>query len=278
MRATDALQSGILGGLLVYAQLARGCLLLLLSVVAGAQTAEQRTARYLDSIRSQPSLLLAFLHDIPKGGDLHNHLSGAVYAEDLLGFAANDNLCVERTTSRLMSAPCDACEHSTLKPALRCAYDDQILYNQIIDAWSMRNWHPGIESGHDHFFAAFGKFELAADKNVAKSVASVINRAAREHVQYIEFMHTADIDAAPRLGMKLEGHSDFAMMREELLAGGLKEITAATSKTVAEDEARSRAELKCGTPDADPDARSSCASCIKSCAACRQQPCLRRSC
>ena len=236
----------------MHAQLARGCLLLLVSVVAVAQTAEQRTARYLDSIRSQPSLLLAFLHEIPKGGDLHNHLSGAIYAEDLLDFAATDNLCVERTTSRLMSAPCDACEHFTPKPAVRCAYDDQILYNQIIDAWSMRNWHPGNESGHDHFFAAFGKFELAADKNVAKSVATVINRAAREHVQYVEFMHTADIDAASRLGMKLEWHNDFAKMREELLAGGLKEITAATSKTLAEDDARARTELRCATRDAEP--------------------------
>ncbi len=183
---------------------------------------------------------------------MHNHLSGAIYAEDLLDFAATDNFCIDRTTSHLLSATCDACEHSTPKPAVRCAYDDQILYNQIIDAWSMRNWHPGEESGHDHFFAAFDKFELAADKNVARSVATVINRAAREHVQYVEFMHTADVDAASRLGMKLEWNDDFAKMREELLAGGLKEIRGATSKTLAEDEARARTALKCGTPDAEP--------------------------
>jgi hypothetical protein len=236
----------------VQAQLARGCLLLLLSAVALAQTAEQRTARYLDSIRTQPSLLLAFLHDIPKGGDLHNHLSGAIYAEDLLDFAATDNLCVDRATSRLMSAPCDSCEHSTAKPAVRCAYDDQILYNQIIDAWSMRNWHPGEESGHDHFFASFEKFGPASHNHTAEAVATVINRAAREHVQYVEFMHTADGGAAPALARKLEWNNDFANMREELLAGGLKEITAATSKTLAEDDARSRTELKCGTPDAEP--------------------------
>jgi hypothetical protein len=41
-------------------------------------------------------------------------------------------------------------------------------------------------------------------------------------------------------------------MREKLLAGGLKEIAAATSKTLAEDEARSGNELKCGTPAAEP--------------------------
>ena len=140
---------------------------------------------------------------MPKGGDLHNHLDGAIYAEDLIDFAASDNFCVDRTTSRLMAPPCDSCEHYTPKPAIRCAYDDHILYNQIIDAWSMRNWRPGDESGHDHFFATFDKFGLASHNHIAEAVATVINRAAREHVQYIEFMHTADGGAAAELGMKL---------------------------------------------------------------------------
>jgi len=219
---------------------------------ASAQSAEQKTARYLDSIRRQPPLLLAFLHEIPKGGDLHNHLTGAIYAEDLLDFAASDNFCVDRTTSRLLGAPCDSCERYTAKPAARCAYDDHVLYNQIIDAWSMRNWRPGDESGHDHFFSTFDKFGLTSSNHVAESIATVTNRAGSEHVQYIEFMHTADGGAAPQLGMKLGWDSDYAKMREKLLAGGLKEITAATSKTLAEDTAKAQAELKCGTPDAEP--------------------------
>ena len=77
-----------------------------------------------------------------------------------------------------------------------------------------------------------GKFELAADNHVAEAVATVINRAAREHVQYVEFMHTADGGAAAKLGMQVgwDSHNDFAKMRETLLAGGLKEITAATAR------------------------------------------------
>ena len=115
---------------------------------------------------------------MPKGGDLHNHLDGAIYAEDLIDFAASDNLCVDRTTSRLLAPPCDSCEKYTPKPAIRCAYDDHMLYNQIIDAWSMRNWRPGDESGHDHFFATFDKFGLAVAQPVAEAVATVVNRAA----------------------------------------------------------------------------------------------------
>jgi len=229
------------------------CLILfLLSALAAAQTAEQKTARYLDSIRKQPPLLLAFLREIPKGGDLHNHLTGAIYAEDLIDFAASDNLCVDRTTSRLMGGPCDACDKYTPKPGIRCAYDDHVLYNQIIDAWSMRNWRPGDESGHDHFFATFDKFGLAAHNHLAESISSVINRAAREHVQYVEFMHTADGGAAPELGLKLGWDSDLAKMRDKLLNGGLKEIAAATSKTLAEDESRVQQELKCATPNPEP--------------------------
>ena len=227
-------------------------IVLLLSSFALAQTAEQKTARYLESVSKQPGLALAFLADMPKGGDLHNHLDGAVYAEDFIDFAASDNFCVDRTTSHLLAPPCDSCEHYTSKPAVRCAYDDHVLYNQIIDAWSMRNWKPGDESGHDHFFATFDKFILTSSNHAAEDIATSINRAGREHVQYIEFMHTADGMAAAQLGMKSGWEGDLSKMREKLLAGGLKEIAAATSKTLAEDDARARKELKCGTPDAEP--------------------------
>jgi hypothetical protein len=234
----------------------RHLFLLVFSALAYSQSAEQKTSRYLDSIRKQPSLLLAFLRDVPKGGDLHNHLDGAIYAEDLIDFAASDNFCIDRTTSQLLGAPCDSCEKYTAKPAVRCAYADHILYNQIVDAWSMRNWRPGDESGHDHFFATFDKFELAADNHVAEAIATVTNRAAREHVQYIEFMHTADGMASAQRGMKLgwnsNSNNDLAKMREQLLASGLKEIAAATSKTLAEDTAKARSKLKCETADAEP--------------------------
>src|SRR4029077_15062115 len=46
-------------------------------------------------------------------------------------------------------------------------------------------------------------------------------------------------------------NNDFAKMRDNLLAGGLKENTAATSKTLAEDDAKAQKELKCGTPNAE---------------------------
>ena len=36
----------------------------------------QKTAFFLESIRDQPGMVYAFLRQMPKGGDLHSHLSG----------------------------------------------------------------------------------------------------------------------------------------------------------------------------------------------------------
>lgn len=232
---------------------ARWCFLfLLMTALAAAQSAEQRTSLSFDRVRKQPQLLLAFLHDLPKGGDLHNHLDGAIYAEDLVDFAADGSLCADRTSSRLLAPPCDPCETYTVKPAARCAYDDHVFYNQMIDAWSMRNWKSGDESGHDHFFATFDKFGLASHTHVAQAIAAATNRAGMDHLQYVELMHTADAGGAARLAAKVEWNPDYGKMREALLAAGMKEVASETSKRLAADDARAKEILKCGTPDAAP--------------------------
>src|SRR4026209_505596 len=70
-----------------------------------AETSEQRTARHYEEIRSRPPQLFAFLLRMPKGGDLHNHLSGAIYAESYIKWAADQGLCVNQTTMSFVT--CD---------------------------------------------------------------------------------------------------------------------------------------------------------------------------
>jgi adenosine deaminase len=213
---------------------------------------EQRTARYFDSIHQQPGLLLAFLREMPKGGDLHIHLAGAIYGESLIDFAAEDGFCVDRTTSVLIAPPCDdACDRFASKPAIRCAYQDHVLYNSIIDAWSMRNW-TGEEPGHDHFFATFDKFLPAMTNHLGDSIAETAERAAADHLQYLELMHTADGNLAPKLGAAVGWDDDFSKLREKLLAGGMKDVVAATREQLDRDEAKMRQLLGCGTPQAAP--------------------------
>jgi adenosine deaminase len=215
-------------------------------------TAEERTARYLESIRHQPSLTLAFLRKMPKGGDLHNHLSGSIYAESWIDFAVDDGLCVDRTTSILIAPPCDAsCERFTSKPAVRCAYGDHVLYNSMIDAWSMRNWNPGEESGHDHFFATFDKFSLASHNHTGDEIAEAASRAAEDHLQVLELMLTPNGGPVAQLGDKIGWDDHLPELRDKLLAAGIKEIAKATSRQLDGDEAKMRSRLKCSLPDAD---------------------------
>jgi adenosine deaminase len=217
-----------------------------------AQSAEEKTAKYLEAVRHQPGLLLAFLQQMPKGGDLHVHLSGAIYAESLIDWASESALCVDRSTSKLMHASCDSCEPYKDKPSVRCAYQDHVLYGQLVDAWSMRNWHPEEESGHDHFFATFEKFGPAMEKHTGEALAEVASRAAADHLQYVEAMHTADGAQAAILGSKIGWDDDFGRLRDKLLAGGMPEIVASVRSQLDSDEARKKEVLHCGTAQAAP--------------------------
>src|SRR5436305_7574920 len=159
-----------------------------LTASSPAQTAEQRTASYFESIRKSPPLLEAFLRAMPKGGDLHNHLSGAVYAESYLQFAIDDKLCFDRKTLAFAAAPCDEARNTV--PA-ESALTNPFLYRTIVDALSMRDFHPysqpGIsESGEDHFFATFSRFGLVSRAHTGEMLAEVASRAGHQNESYLE--------------------------------------------------------------------------------------------
>jgi adenosine deaminase len=226
--------------------------LLLLAVPAWPQKAaspEKKTARYFESVRNQPSLLMDFLKQMPKGGDLHNHLSGAVYAESFVKWAAQGGLCIDRATSSIVASPCDRDQG---RPPASAAYQDQLLYNQLLDAFSMRGWFPARESGHDHFFATFGKFGAAGNGHTADMLAEVRSRAASDHLQYLELMFTPDGGGAAGLGRQLGWNDDFGKMREQLLAGGLENTLSQISKDLDKLESDETAQMHCGQPQADP--------------------------
>ena len=59
-----------------------------------SQTAES----YLEKIRNNEALLTAFFQQMPKGGDLHHHFSGSVYAEPLLDRAIAEDFYLNLET------------------------------------------------------------------------------------------------------------------------------------------------------------------------------------
>jgi len=216
-------------------------------VSAAGDPAEAATARKLAAIRNQPLALEAFLREMPKGGDLHNHLSGAIYAESYLSWAADDRLCVVLATFTFATGPCDG---NAGRPAASAVMQDAGLYNQAIDAMSMRNW-PAGQNGHDHFFQAFSRFGVVSSTHFGDMVAEVTRAAAAEHVSYLELMVTPDGGVATRLGREAGWTSDFAQMRAKLLSSGWAEVLAQTRQRLDAVDARRRDVLKCGTSAAD---------------------------
>lgn len=221
---------------------------LLFSAVASAQTpAETAINRALAAARAQPALLSAMMREIPKGGDLHNHLSGGVYAETFLEWAAESGACIRTADMVSVAPPCDSARG--ILPAAS-ARRDEGLRNSTIDAWSMRNWSRARESGHDHFFATFGKFSVAIRDRAGDMVAEAARLAAAERVSYLELMSTPP-DGAAALGSRVGWDDDSGRMREKLMAAGLADVVTAARSSFAATIARERSLLKCGTPAAE---------------------------
>ena len=233
-----------------------GCGLMLYAQSAGSkagafpQSAEQRTARYFESLRKSSPELLAFLLKMPKGGDLHNHLSGSIYAESYVQWAADGGACVNIATMVLSLPPCAAGQ----TPA-SAALTNSVLYRQMIDAWSMRNWQLSGQSGHDHFFDTFGKFGVATYNQNGKMIADVAARAARGHVLYLELMLTPDGTTtgvmSSQIGEKVGWDGNFENTLNKLKSNGIDDAARIGIKNLQDAEAEKDRLLKCGTSQAD---------------------------
>ena len=211
---------------------------------AAAATSEQRGELQLKAARSNPLALYHFLLAMPKGGDLHNHLSGAVYAESWIRAGAEDNLCVDlaahafiRPLPRLnMDSAGPNCGEGKV-PAAQ-AFKDQHLYDALVDAFSMRSFVPSAgDSGHDHFFNTFAKFGGTDKRHVGEWLDEVATRAAAQNEQYLELMETPEFSHAASIARELGWQEDLAHFRDELLARGLRDEVAAARALVDQAEA-----------------------------------------
>jgi adenosine deaminase len=232
---------------------------------AVAQNSEARAAQAFERARHQgPLALYAFLHDMPKGADLHTHLAGAVYAESFIREAAEDNLCVKSKTLTLYKTSATT---RSLPPQPVCgeegeraadALTNQRLYDQLIDVFSMRTFVPTTEeSGHDHFFASFDHFLAVEDpRHLGEWVDELASRAASQNEQYLEIMSTpnfrpATAALAESLG-PIDSQTDFAHLRQQLLDAGLSKYLPAQRAEFAEGERRRRELEHCGANGATP--------------------------
>jgi hypothetical protein len=204
--------------------------------------------RKFATLRHDPARLLLFLRDMPKGGDLHSHLSGAVYAESLIRWAGEDDLCIITATLTLVAPPCNT---DGSRPSASTIMGNTTLYGDVIDAWSLRNWNTVQRNGHDQFFESFGKFGLATKRRTGDMLAEVSSRAAADKVSYLELMQTLDGGASMSLGRQVGFGGGFPAMRMRIDVAGLHDSLVQALATLDADEARRNALLHCGTAAAD---------------------------
>jgi adenosine deaminase len=229
------------------------------------QSGEQRTARALETAKSNPLDLHAFLVEMPKGTDLHNHLGGAIYAETWIRTAAEDGLCVDpakkmlmRPEGAILGSPASGPRCGTGSIPAASAFSDQHLYDALIDAFSMRAFvpTPGTD-GHDQFFDTFDRFgaDDTSTTHLGEYIDEIATRAAAQNEQYIELMHTPPFGHAVRIARELGWRDDMGRLRDDLLARGLRdEVAMAHEMFDQAEKARSQRE-RCGQADEKPSCR-----------------------
>jgi len=213
------------------------------TAAAKGDAAEAATAAYFERIRASPAQLRAFVQAMPKGGDLHNHLSGAVYAEDYLRWAGEDGLCLQRDDAHLAAPPCEAPARVAVSAA------PLALYGRAIDAMSVRGYERGVGDPQvqieQRFFTAFDRFRMVSRKRGGDMLASARQIAAGDRTVYLELMQVppAGRDFADAAPLREDGR-DFAQWARSLQPALADAVPRARAELYI-DEARAAAVLGC---------------------------------
>jgi adenosine deaminase len=205
-----------------------------LLIACGAHTAV--TAARFDPLRSDHTALRAFLQRMPKGADLHVHLSGAVYAEDLIAWGKDKNLCFDLPTLSMSDKNCGTATAPNIADALDASKRGaQALYDRMVNALSMRFFLPSasLASGHDQFFVTFGRFGAVTWLIPAEMTAAMLKQYAADNVQHTELMLTLlPYEYGPKLIASIAGVTDSAQRLKLLQDGELPKALAEASQTI----------------------------------------------
>jgi adenosine deaminase len=217
--------------------------LLRLAVVAGEFDTVVTAARF-EAARDDRTALRAFLHRMPKGGDLHTHLAGAVYAERFIAWAAQQNLCANLAHALLSKPQCDQPGDVPVADAMH----DQNLYDRLVNAFSTRAFVPtvAVPTDHDKFFAAFDKFGAVTGSRFVDMVIDQLREYDRENVQYVEFMTSFFCsDDRDRFIAGMAGQTDDAGRLAALKTNGLDDCVTAKRNDLAAALGKIASELAC---------------------------------
>ncbi|GJJ00536.1 adenosine deaminase [Duganella rhizosphaerae] len=170
----------------------------------GAQAAsnEEITKRQFAALVSGPepktAELTMFLTMMPKGGDLHHHYSGAIYAEQYLEWVDKEGFCVNKVTYQIDTNKADTTAEQAKPLADRVCLSGQDVMNNntvlanLLQRWSDKDFynHGALQSPPDRqFFDTFGYFNAVASTNAADGLHRLKQRAIQENLSYIETIY-----------------------------------------------------------------------------------------
>lgn len=162
------------------------------NVNAGEIAPKKTISEYLESIKGNYAALRQFFTAMPKGGDVHNHLTGSAYAETYFELAAKKGMYVDLETGKLYKEKPKDIETIQLSKEMDDLHNHRMA---LIDKWSIRNFQPyKYPLGPDeYFFGTFGLLSaLTGDMdNLACLMHELKVRAVKENIQYLEVMGTS---------------------------------------------------------------------------------------
>jgi len=212
---------------------------------------EQNTAitSYNAVINSADPRIAQALKEFPKGGDIHNHLSGSIMPEDYIAMGVENDYCYE-TTSFAITKKC-----SSSTPHLSKANADDI--EKIKQALSMYKYnYSDIQGGHDHFFSTFGNFGAISGTYQGEMLAKLLEQANDDNVVYVETMMSFGHDEIGSLFNVLTKEfpdpsdyvntQNYPKMLALLQNNGLSDTVASARKKIDEYEQIAKEVLRCG--------------------------------
>lgn len=134
---------------------------------------------------SNLAALTQFLGQMPKGGDIHHHYSGAMYAETYLDWAKRDERQLDPRT--LMLVKTTSAGYLSIDSLSR----DGALLRKVLESWSdmdYRNHYEDQQAPDQKFFGTFGYFGSISNTYMLDGLQEIKARAVQENVQYIETM------------------------------------------------------------------------------------------
>ncbi|HEY4617240.1 MAG TPA: adenosine deaminase [Flavobacterium sp.] len=145
----------------------------------------QTANTYFEQIRNNEAKLTAFFSQMPKGGDLHHHYSGSIYAEPVLEDAITEDFYLNTTTMQVLKEkPSNG--NWELFSTLKSQGQLERYKQKIMEKWSVKDYNNVDYPSDKLFFESFDKFSPALVGHFGEGLLELKNRAIKENVSYIE--------------------------------------------------------------------------------------------